>query len=153
LVNCFEEPSGVNAMEIARKKAEQPEEAFNLAERYLENLNRLRGIRERDYPIQTVPTSAAIDEAIDVFDRVNSLGTKLGDADLALAHITGKWPQARQAMKSKIEELGSKRFWFDLTFMTRALTAVVKQRALFETIHATPADDLKSGLGKADADP
>src|SRR3990170_4831007 len=78
-----------------------------------------------------VPSSAHIDKAIDVFDRVNSLGTKLTDADLALAHITGKWPQARQVMKEKIQELESKRFAFDLTFMVRCLTGVVHGRALF----------------------
>jgi uncharacterized protein with ParB-like and HNH nuclease domain len=145
VTQCFEEPQGVNAMEIARGKASTPELAFELAERYLRNLTALKGVLERDYPIQVVPPSAHIDEAIDVFDRVNSLGTKLTDADLALAHVTGKWPQARQVLKAKMEELAERRFRFDLTFMTRALVAVVKQRALFETIHQTPSEELTAG--------
>ena len=37
------------------------------------------------------------------------------------------------------------RFAFDLTFIVRCLTGVVKGRALFETIHETSADDLRQG--------
>jgi hypothetical protein len=144
VVDCFGEGK-VNPFEIAKLKAGSDGDTGALAERFYTNLNRLRNVREADYPVQTVPPSADIDEAIDVFDRVNSLGTKLGAADLALAHITGRWPQARQVMKVKIEELEAKRFYFDLTFMTRCLTAVVKGRALFETIHQTPAQELKDG--------
>src|SRR5215210_1570161 len=144
VVDCFAEGK-VNPFEIAKDKAGDTGDTGELAERFYTSLNQLRNVREADYPVQTVPPSADIDEAIDVFDRVNSLGTKLSAADLALAHITGRWPQARQVMKVKIEELEAKRFWFDLTFMTRCLTAVVKGRALFETIHQTPAQELKDG--------
>jgi hypothetical protein len=144
VVDCFRE-GAVNPIDVAKAKTDGDIDPFQLAERYYASVTRLRNVLEHDYPIQTVPPSADVDEAIDVFDRVNSLGTKLSDADLALAHITGKWPQARQVMKKKIAELSERRFWFDLTFMTRCLTAVVKERALFETIHDTPADELKAG--------
>jgi len=144
VVDCFSE-AGINPFEIAKAKVGEDGDAGLLAETLWKNLTQLRNIREADYPVQTVPPAADIDDAIDVFDRVNSLGTKLGAADLALAHITGRWPQARQMMKAKIDELQPKRFLFDLTFMTRALTAVVQRRALFETIHKTPVDELQAG--------
>ena len=143
VVECF--AGTVDPFMIAQKKLVEGQEPFDLAKRYNDNLLRLRGILERPYPIQTVPSSAEIDDAIDVFDRVNSLGTKLTDADLALAHITGKWPHARQAMKEKISELASKRFRFDLTFMVRCLVGIVHSRALFAVIHETPQGDLKAG--------
>lgn len=138
----------VNVFEIARIKASEhddPSQLAELAERYNQNLNRVQNILEKQYPIQTVPADADIDAAIDVFDRVNSLGTKLSDAELALAHITGKWPQARQSMKDKGAELGGLRFAFDLTFFVRSLTGVVKGRALFETIHGATRTDLEEG--------
>ena len=65
------------------------------------NLTTLRGIEKMVYPILTVPKTATIDGAIDVFDRVNSRGTKLTDAELVLTHITGGWPRARRVMKEK----------------------------------------------------
>jgi hypothetical protein len=144
VTECFTS-TAINPFELAKQKLIAGQDPFELAQRYNENLTRLRNILERDYPIQIVPSSAHIDEAIDVFDRVNSLGTKLTDAELALAHITGKWPQARQVMKDKIRELELKRFAFDLTFMVRGLVGVIQGRALFETIHQTSATELKAG--------
>jgi hypothetical protein len=144
VVDCFS--SGiVNEFQIAQKNVDEDDDPFQLAQRYNTNLTRLRNITEKDYPIQYVPSDANIDAAIDVFDRVNSLGTKLSDAELALAHVTGKWPQARQAMKDKASELDSLGFGFDLTFLVRSLTGVVRGRALFETIHAASREELEHG--------
>jgi uncharacterized protein with ParB-like and HNH nuclease domain len=144
VTTCFSS-DGVNPLEIAQQKAANGGEPFALARTYYENLTKLRNIMEREYPLQTVPPTAHIDDAIDVFDRVNSLGTKLTDAELALAHICGKWPQAREVMKKKIAELESKSFYFDLTFSTRCLVATCQGRALFETIHSVSESELRKG--------
>lgn len=144
VVRCFGDTE-INVFEIAQNRAGGGPEAFKLAQTYSNNLNRLKDIRNRDYPIQTVPPTANIEDAIDVFDLVNRQGTKLSEAELALAHVTGKWPQARQEMKQKMDELAKKRFWFDLTFFVRGLTGVVCGRALFETIHGVPEPDLQEG--------
>lgn len=145
VVDCFTKHDKINHIAIAQSRTDSAEEALSLAHEFNENMNRLRRILDREYPIQTVPPSAGIDDAIDVFDRVNRLGTKLTDAELALAHISGKWPQARRVFKAKIEELEAKRFTFDLTFMVRSLTGVINNRALFDTVHATPRDALEQG--------
>jgi len=144
VVDCFCN-SSINPILIAREKTDEPAQQMELTERYFAHLTRLRNIVARDYPTQIVPATATIDDAIDVFDLVNSQGTPLSKGDLALAHITGKWPQARQVMKDAIRELKAKRFDVDLTFMVRCLTGVVNGRALFETVHDTPAEDLKRG--------
>ncbi|MCI0586825.1 MAG: DUF262 domain-containing protein [Planctomycetes bacterium] len=147
VVECFR-PEPLNVFEIARTKAGPDQDPFQLAQVYNNNLNRLRNVLEKDYPIQTVPSNANIDDAIDVFDRVNSLGTKLTDAELALAHVTGKWPHARRVMKEKLAELDHRHFYFDLTFLVRSLTGVVKGRALFETIHDTEAGQVEEGWSR-----
>lgn len=144
VVECFVNHD-INEFEIAEQTAGEEGNAFKLAKKYSSNLTRLRQIGEMDLPVQTVPSHATIDEAIDIFDRVNSQGTKLTDAELALTHVTGKWPQARRAMKEKIDELSQQNFYFDLTFMTRALTGVVTKRALFEQIHPRPREELVPG--------
>ena len=149
VLDCYSE--GINVFEIAKQQAEDDQEAFGLADLFNRNLTQLRQILEMDLPHQIVPSEATIDDAIDIFDRVNRQGTKLTDADLALTHITGKWPQARRKMKTKIQDLSSRHFYFDLTFTTRALTGVVAKRALFRTIHRRPKDELLRGwqqLGK-----
>ncbi len=145
VTDCFDSNKRIDVFKIAEEKAQNPEEQFELANCLNENLTRLRNISEREYPIQLVPVSANIDEAIDVFDRVNSLGTKLTDADLALAHICGKWPEARRIMKRKIEDLAKYNFYFELRFMVRCLTGIVKGRAKFEIIHKASRAELEKG--------
>ncbi len=70
------------------------------------------------------------------------------DAELALTHVTGKWSQARRVMKAKIDDLNRHHFYFDLTFMIRALTGVVVRRALYQTIHDRPREELEEGWGQ-----
>lgn len=147
MIDCFTD-SSLNVMAIADKATDDPNDKFELAKRLNENLTRLRSIRGLDFPQQVVPHHASLDDAIDIFDRVNSQGTKLTDAELALTHVTGKWPNARRVMKEKIDECAARHFRFGLTFMTRALTATVTGRALFETIHGRPRQELEEGWTK-----
>ena len=147
VIECYKNPD-INVFEIAQQQTEESSEAFQLAHRYNENLNRLRQIKDMELSVQTVPSQASLNDAIDIFDRVNSKGTKLTDADLALTHVTGRWSQARRELKKKIDDLDNRNFQFDLTFMTRALTGVVVNRALYETIHEQPREKLVAGWKK-----
>ena len=144
VMDCFAE-QGVNLFQIVQAKGLDGQVAFTLAERLNANLTKLRSVRDADLPEQIVPSTASLTDAIDIFDRVNSQGTKLTDAELALTHVTAKWPQARRVMKQKLEECAKRRFDFGLTFMTRGLTTVVTRRALFETIHSIDGPTLKDG--------
>jgi len=148
VINCFNPDNQINVFEIAKQSSPEGGDPFELAQKYNDNLTKLRNILDREYPVQYVPPDASIDDAIDVFDRVNSLGTKLTDAELALTHITGKWPRARRVLKEKIKELEEMYFYFDLGFLVRCLVGIVKGRGLFETIHKTPENELKDGWDK-----
>ncbi len=151
IVDCFSEKSPINVFEIAKKiYGEDHQKLFAIANDLSQNLTTLKNILNKDFLVQYVPGNSAIDEAIDIFDRVNSLGTKLSDADLALTHITGKWPEARRVLKKKIAELESSEFTFDLTFMTRCLVGIVKGRGLFETIHKSSKEEVQAGWKKLD---
>jgi len=144
VIDCFCS-NEINIFEIAKQVATTDQEAFELAQTYNNNLNNLRGITDVDLPVQTVPFYASLSDAIDIFDRVNSQGSKLTDAELALTHITGNWAQARRVMKEKIDTLANQQFEFDLTFMTRALTGIVTKRALYHTIHDRQRAELEDG--------
>ena len=144
VTDCYSDDE-INVFAIAKQMTDDDSSAFELAKLFNTNLNCLRNIRDADLPAQTVPTSATLTESIDIFDRVNSKGTKLSDADLALTHITGNWAQARRVMKQKISDLESRHFYYNLTFMARALTGVVAKRGLFETVHDKCKEDLIQG--------
>ncbi len=147
VTDCFSKDS-IDVFKISSTLEEDADKRFKLANKLNENLNKLRNILDKEYPIQYVPMEENVDVAIDIFDRVNSLGTKLSDADLALAHICGKWPQARRVMKEKINELSKNYFYFELGFMVRCLTGILTGGALFEKIHEVPEKELKEGWNK-----
>jgi len=143
VVDCF--TKDVDVFEIADQLLMDGQVYKALAKQLDRNLSRLKDIEKIDIPEQVVPANASLDGAIDIFDLVNSQGTKLTDAELTLTHVTGKWSEARRVLKAKIEDLGSRNLQFDLTFMTRALTGVVTRRALFEQIHETKKPKLVAG--------
>ncbi len=136
VVDCFDQDFDAFTL-LEKIDIEDTEEKLHLGKTINSNLNRLRAILKTENPIQEVPTTAEIDEAIDVFDRVNSKGTKLTDAELVLTHITGKWPQARREMKDKILQLESKEFFSpsdyqkNLDFFTRCIVVSMTQSALY----------------------
>jgi hypothetical protein len=139
----------VDAAGIAMEMApDSTEEIKRLVSAFSKAHQRLLNIAERDFPDLRVPTTASVDDAIDVFDRVNSQGTKLTEAELALAHISGRWTTARREMKKLIEQLSGKGFIFDLSFMVRCLTAVIHQRGELSKIHNTDKETLIDGWEK-----
>lgn len=145
VVDAFDDSNEIPIFQIAKGLFEEDAVAFKKADRFMSNLTKLKNIRNFDLPILSIPSDANINEAIEIFDLVNRQGTKLTDADLALTHMTGHWPDARRVIKEKIDELAKKNFQFDLTFMTRAMTGVVTNRALFDLIHPRSKDDLIAG--------
>jgi len=86
-----------------------------------ENINSIQRIRDREFPEQTIPVKASIREAIDIFYKVNASGVALTDAELALAQMTGYWPEARDLFKAKLEELKKEGFYFTLDFIVYVL--------------------------------
>jgi hypothetical protein len=86
-----------------------------------ENINAITRIKDRDFPEQTIPVKANIREAIDIFYKVNASGVPLTDAELALAQISGYWPQARDLFKAKLAALEEEGFVFKLDFIVYIL--------------------------------
>jgi Protein of unknown function DUF262 len=145
VIDCFEANTRIRPARLAQAIARDGEDALELAESLMDNLAKIKAIKEVNLPVQLVPPHASLDEAIDIFDRVNSQGTKLTDAELALTHVTGKWPIARRCLKQKMSDCAVRNFDFSLTFMTRALVTVVCRRALYETIHPKERPELETG--------
>ncbi|MDI3463089.1 MAG: hypothetical protein OJF50_001910 [Nitrospira sp.] len=86
-----------------------------------DNINAITRIKGRDFPEQTIPVRANIREAIDIFYKVNASGVALTDAELALAQISGYWPQARDLFKVKLSQLEQQGFAFQLDFLIYVL--------------------------------
>lgn len=82
-----------------------------------DNINSITRIKEREFPEQTIPVKASIRDVIDIFYKVNASGVALTDAELALAQISGYWPQARDTFKARLSALEKEGFVFKLDFI------------------------------------
>ena len=70
-----------------------------------DNINKILNIVDGEFPEQIIPPKAKLRDAIDIFYKVNASGVSLTDAELALAQISGYWPDARDQFKEKQAQL------------------------------------------------
>ena len=114
-----------------------------------DNLRSIERIEDKDFLEQIIPVRASIKEAIDIFYIVNSSGVNLTDAELALAQISGYWPQARELFKKKMQELEKQGWVFKLDFLVYALLAVVhKMGSKMEKLHGAENKERVQGAWK-----
>ncbi|MDD3969949.1 MAG: DUF262 domain-containing protein [Candidatus Pacebacteria bacterium] len=147
VISCFNDKFDAFTL-VESLQLEDSNEKLEAGSIVNKNLVRLRAILDIDYFVQSVPQGLDIDKAIDIFDRVNSMGTKLTDAELVLTHVAGRWPQARRVMKQKIEDYEKVGFFFELDLLTRCLVVILTNSALYEKMteeiyQKTTEDDYK----------
>ena len=128
-------PSWVNLTDIFQKKSrawdvvtalrEKEEVSNERANQIDDNYKAIEKIIDRDFLEQTISVKANIKEAIDIFYIVNSGGVNLTDAELALAHICGYWPNARDLFKAKLKTLQADGFVFKLDFLVYVMLGVI----------------------------
>ena len=77
--------------------------------RYIERLNAITLVKEKNFHIEEVAgDKIMLDDVVEIFNNVNSGGTKLSKGDLALAKVCARWPQARNQMRKLLDKWQSK---------------------------------------------
>ena len=111
---------------------------------YLDVLNRLNNIKETDLYISNVTgEDKTIDVVVEIFNNVNTGGTKLNKGDLALAKICSMWPDARSEMKKYLKQLQSAGYYFSLEWLLRCVTVYMTGRPYFAELDKYSIDDFK----------
>jgi hypothetical protein len=117
---------------------------------YVGRLSSLLGIIDADLHIEEVTgPDKTLDVVVDIFNRVNSGGTKLSKGDLALAKICADWPEARDTMKSKLKEWSRADFHFNLDWLLRSVNTALTGEAKFQFLHDKNAEEIQDGLKRA----
>ena len=133
------------------QKLFQIEELQSEVQKYLNRINAIEGIKHVDLHIEEVTgEDKTVDVVVDIFNRVNSGGTKLSKGDLTLARICAEWPQARDEMKKRLAKWRKAGFGFKLDWLLRNVNAVVTGEALFTAMKDVPMVQVKEGLGTAE---
>ena len=110
------------AGDIAKELEDRGESVDRDRERFIsDNLRTIENILDKEFPEQTIPIKASVQDAIDIFYMVNASGVALTEAELALAQISGYWPEARDTFKAKLMELEKVGFVLKLDFIVYVL--------------------------------
>ncbi|MEB3186594.1 MAG: DUF262 domain-containing protein [bacterium] len=127
----------------------QPDLALKVGD-YVGRLGLLQGITDVDLHVEEVTgADKSLDVVVDIFNRVNSGGTKLSKGDLALAKICADWPEGRDAMKAKLRDWEKADFHFTLDWLLRSVNTVLTGEAKFQHLHEKSAAEVKDALARA----
>jgi hypothetical protein len=123
---------------VAHDDKEKREEIHN-------RLKRLKGIRGFQFPIEIVKDDN-LETVTEIFIRVNHGGTRLRDAELALARLAWKLPGRIVGAFEKLQDAFVERgFDIDARFLMRALIVVATRQSRFRDLKAfwaRPAEEI-----------
>ena len=117
--------------------------------KYQRRLLRLRDISEIDLHIEEIAGDTwTVDEVVDIFNRVNSGGTKLSTGDLALARLCADWPQARNELRRRLDGWREAGFPFRQEWLLRCATVVATNQASFSSLRGVSISEFDDALKK-----
>ena len=115
------------------------------------NIVSLGKVRDYLYPVEIVK-NADLETVTEVFIRVNSGGTRLRDAELALARLAWKLPGSIVGPFEELEdECQTRGFDLDTRFLMRALISIATEQSRFKDLKAfweRPADQIERSWKK-----
>ena len=122
---------GLNA--LLERLEQVGEDRRAIIQQNLGRLSKLDRVRDYTYTVDQVSgDDYSVEEVVDIFNRVNSRGTPLKKADLALAHVCSLWPEARAELRGFAAKMAERGFGVDLNFLVRCLAGVATGSVLLE---------------------
>ncbi len=129
---------------------EMPEAKENLP-LYVNRINAVAGIREIEFHIERVTgEEKTVDVVVDIFNRVNSGGTKLSKGDLALAKVCAAWPDARAELNKRLDKWRAAGYHFRLEWLLRCVTTEVTGNGFFSALEHVDTPQFQQGLVQAE---
>ncbi|MFG0252362.1 MAG: DUF262 domain-containing protein [Phycisphaerales bacterium JB038] len=120
--------------------------------RYMERMNAITSIKDRPFHIEEITGSdKTVDVVVEIFNRVNSGGTKLLKGDLALAKICAEWPAARTEMQDRLDRWKQRGFDFRLDWLLRNINTAITGEAMFTALKDVDTARFRYGLQQAEA--
>ena len=100
---------------------------------YMRKAQRIEDIQNVDLHVSRITGDDKTAEiVVDIFNRVNSGGTKLSKGDLALARIGAGWPSVREEMQQRLDKWKAAGFDANLDWLLRCMNAIVTGASEFE---------------------
>jgi len=135
---------------VTNRMAEKPGDDYII--KHMEQLNRIDNIKKVDLHIdQVAGADKTIDVVVEIFNNVNSGGTKLSKGDLSLAKICAQWPDARRELKAVLKRLHDARYDFELDWLLRCITVYLTDQPYFAALGNVDIKDFKDAVPKTEA--
>jgi hypothetical protein len=117
---------------------------------YVPRLAQLHGLLEKQFHTEVITgADKTVDVVVDMFNRVNSGGTKLSKGDLALAKICADWPEARAQMRAALAKWRDAGYNLSLDWLLRNTNAVATGRAPFSALDGVSAGEFQGAMTHA----
>jgi len=120
---------------------------------YISRINKITDIMKRDFHREIINNpNMDVNTVADIFNHVNSGGTRLSTGDLALAKICADWPEARDTMQARLNYLASKGFDFNLDWLLRCVNGLVTGNPRFSELERqnVSVEQIQNGLARAE---
>lgn len=118
---------------------------------YINRMNTVSNITDIDLHVEGVTGSDKnIDVVVDIFNKLNSRGTRLSKGDLALAKVCAEWPEARSEMNRRIRRWRGADYHFKLDWLLRCVNTITTGEALFGALENVSPSEFREGLHKAE---
>ena len=114
-------------------------------------LNRLHGVVDREFHVEEVTgADKDVDVVVDIFNRVNSGGTKLSKGDLALARICAAWPEAREQLRGRLRKWKDHGYDFTMDWYLRSITTLLTGSSFFSGLRSTETAAFRDGMQRGE---
>ncbi len=135
--------------EFVARLSQSPAHAAKVGD-YVGRMGQLLGILDIELHVEEVTgADKSLDVVVDIFNRVNSGGTKLSKGDLALAKICADWLEARDTMKQALQHWAMSGYHFTLDWLLRSVNTVLTGEAKFSFLHEKSAEEVQDALKRA----
>jgi len=108
-------------------------------------LNQLDRVLEKEFHAETI-TGRDLDEVVNIFNEVNSGGTKLSSADLAMAKVSVLRSSARKEMELCLQKWRKSGYDFSFNWLLRGITIHIFGDARYSALEKVDAERFGEGL-------
>lgn len=147
VTDLFDQSGGYNG--LIQRLVSNPEHSANMSA-YLTSATKVQNIQNTDLHILEITgVDKTTDVVVNVFNRINSGGTKLSKGDLTLARIGSHWPEARPEMQQRLAKWSRQAgFVAPLDWLLRCMNAVITNSSEFERLEPEKVgvESIRQGL-------
>lgn len=144
------DPLWISVSDVMKGGASGVDELGGMKSSHMRRILHLLGIADIDMSVDnSIPSGLPLDVVVDIFNRVNTGGTKLSQGDLALAKICTRWPGMRGEMKKALEKWEKAGYDFDLDWLLRSVNTTMNGEAKFRFLDDKSAKEMQDGLNLA----